>query len=343
MKRGAIIIAAVLLVSLAGCQWNKTKDTVSPAPDTNISVKETGGTTETSGKKAESPVQIDINNASQQINSYVEDGGFIYYPNDKGINKLDKKTGKAELIYQQQNAGGLSLTDKNIYFLSGSDLKICQIDKDGQNYGVTFDGKQVKDEYDANMILKYTIVDSKVFVQFNLDALYSYDMASKEVKKVLTDVESFKVKDGYIYSTDHAERTLSIYKTNIDTLKKERILGEGVYKPAKNLYYEFVFVGDTLYTTTGLPYGLSSYSNGTASVLVDTNGKRPLNLTKYQDNIYYAVLSTDKDYKLMKYDIKSKKVSEAAELKDFKLYLSIVNGYAYYSTSDGVKSVRLTE
>jgi hypothetical protein len=372
MKKTTLIILILFMFSLYGC---KTENISSGNSNSTIAENISSGSSNSriteSIPSGNSNSTIMDNNASSITYIHVnvnalneegfnctsgditEDNNYIYNCTKAGINKIDKKNGKSKLISKQVDAGDLVLSGKYLYFLTeyGDNKGIFRVDTNGNSYSQVFDGKQIANvegigsfKADGN-IGSFKVDGNKLYIK-SVISLFSFDMISGKLKLLSDDVEEFEIVNEYLYYIDHAEKTFTIYKKNLNDMKTEILLGNGISKPGKNYYDEFLFLKGNMYYSTHIPNGIHIYNNGKSTTISNKEHEYILALLEYRGDMYYVINGTDKKNKLMKYNAKNNSSSQVAELKGYgeSYGLRIVNGYAYYSTADNeAKSVRIKE
>jgi hypothetical protein len=350
MKKATVITISLMLIILNGCQGQSQKNNT-PANTTEIVASSKAPTSdEKSNSTSENvvPAQVDLKKLQDVGTSAItEDDDYIYYCAKDGMYRLDKKSKKDELFLKQENSRQLLLDGDFIYFTlnEAEEKQICRVDKRGNNFMKVFSGKL---NTKGAFIGDFFIGGNKLIIGTAPGyPAYSYDMTSKEMKQITDDVSFFQLHKGYLYYNDHAEKTFTIYRKNLNESKAEIVLGQGVNKPESNVYYNFIFLGEDMfysaYKTTG-KYGLYCYSNGKSSTINDQYNGRIYDLSEYKGNIYYSVDTESKDKNFMKYDIASKTESQIGVLMDYRKGspIKIINGFAYYYISDGsIKTIQV--
>ncbi|MCR3759758.1 DUF5050 domain-containing protein [Clostridium felsineum] len=336
MKKIVLILICIFLFSLVGC--NKKVN------DTNAAVHKK--------VKLDYPIHLS-DKVLDNTSDITEDDNFIYYSDKNGINKLNKKSGQNRLILKEKNVDELGLSEKYIFFSvgSGKNMIIFRTDKKGKQYFKVFDGKDIPEKYRLPNF-SYSLNEDNLYIKSG-DAVFLYDMTSGKLKLLCNDVEKFQIHDGFMCYRDHAQRTFTIYKTRLDDMNTQIILGNGLSEPNKNIYDDFIFVGNDLYYTKRL---LDSSNTYFTSTLYKQNGEKEINiyknnevieesLTEYKGYIYFVTSVSDNKNKLMRYDPKDDIISQAAYINDVVYTngtINIVNGYFYYDGKNGkTKCVKL--
>ena len=287
--------------------------------------------------KLDFPIHIDVNQKPGP-SGLVEDNQYIYYCAGEEIYKVDKQNGKMQLISKQSDmmSPSMVLAENYLYFIKmkGYDFVVFRIDTDGNQYSEVFNLKQLKKPKIGD--IRNILVKDNILYMDCEENLFSYNMDTKQLQFLIGDISKFYVLGDDVYYTDHAERTFTIYKKNLKTLKKEIILGEGKSSPKGTLYRYFAFLGDELYYSTQSPDGVYCYNKRNPIAISENVPKFIEALGEYKGEIYYV--EDDTGNKLMKYNPKTKKLTEVAMLPFFSWGhdLNFVNGYLYYGRTDSI-------
>ena len=187
----------------------------------------------------------------------------------------------------------------------------------------------------GEQLIDWEICDDKIFFTSNM-WLYCYDMTDESVTLLNDDVSNFDLYNGYIYFSEHASRTFTVYRTKIGSDNKEVVIGNDIYDEnnPKELVSNFVVKsnGDIVFTQR-VPYGLYVYHDGNTNLLLDTDDIYEYSLCCDLDNVYY-VLKRDETSVLCCYT-STGELREVAELMDFSRLVSVENGVYSYRSSSG--------
>ncbi len=187
----------------------------------------------------------------------------------------------------------------------------------------------------GEQLIDWKICDNKIFFTSNM-YLYCYDMADQSIELLSYDVSNFDLYNGYIYFSEHASRTFTVYRMKIGSDKIEVVLGNDIYDEnnPKELISNFVIKsnGDIIFTQR-VPYGLYLYHNGDTNLLLDSNDIDEYSLCCDSDNVYY-VLKRDGERILCCYT-STGEIKEVAELTDYSKLVSVENGVYSYKSSSG--------
>lgn len=243
------------------------------------------------------PIHVDVNVLNekdfiQTSSDITEDDNYIYNCTKDGINKIDKKNGKSKLISKQIDACDLVLSGKYLYFLTeyGDNLGIFRVDTNGNNFSQVFDVKQIAN---AQNIGSFKVDENKLYIKFAI-SVYSFDMISGKLKLLSDDVYKFEIVNEYMYYIDHAQRTFTIYKKNLNDMKTEILLGNGISEPENNFYDDFIFVKGNMYYSTHIPNGIYLYNNGRSTIISNKEHESIVTILEYKGDIYYVNRGDDK-------------------------------------------------
>lgn len=262
-----------------------------------------------------------------------------YYTTDNSI--YFKSGDITELICKEEkNIDKLCMLDGEAYYSISEQLdynfEIKRITKGGKCIETLITGENLLGE----QLTDWEICDRYILFTVNTN-LYRYSIANSTTELLHNDVSTFEYYDGFIYFSEHASRTFTIYKMEVDNGVKEVVLGNGIYdkeKP-KELISNFIITdnGDIVYTQR-VPYGLFVYSDKKTELIESTDSMGDIdeyNLVYDNGNVYY-VLRTEETVTLCCYtDAKERK--EIAKLRDYSRLLSVENGcYTYENTYEQV-------
>lgn len=272
---------------------------------------------------------------SEEIIEY--DGNDKYYYYENKIYKNDTvvfEDEKDNEIYQ------LALSGDYIYYLCGNDSTynaLSRVLKNGTNKQEVLVSSQ-----QFNGLNDMKIYNNNIFV---CDGIKLYLINTNDLKPQLIhkDVNQYDVYGENVYYIEHAERTFTIYKKNINTQKIEKVLGDGVYSEDKNptvpLYSKFVLTenGNFVFTQR-LPYKLCEYTNGNIKV-IENSVVNPLKTGHiyeesviYKDEMIYYVRKENEEQIL--YTCVSSPEETITiyigNLKDFSSGITVKNNYYYY-------------
>lgn len=264
-----------------------------------------------------------------------EDAEYSYYVVEKDggceIYRQNKKSEKKELLRTEHVIFALELNDAWIYY-ADANLNVCKIKKDGEDYSVIFNCKDLCDnEIDSiNYLLP---VNNSIFLRVGGFCLYRYDCNSGKLTKIYYDARNIDKGNNEIY---YSGREATIYKTDFDSDSSEIVLqsNRNGAENNQNLYKNFVLVNNILYYYKRCPDGLYKYENG-RSILIDSNSDiNEFSLRSYNDKIYY-VARTEETYILMSYDTKLQILSRGIELEDYDRGKKVDDKFFYYVNSEG--------
>lgn len=183
-------------------------------------------------------------------------------------------------------------------------------------------------------LLSWTIYNGKIYIQSNF-AFFELDISTKQIEKLHNDVARYQFHDNDLYFVDHANRTFTIYKMNLDTKIIEIVLGDGDYDPDKTneeeKFSNFVITEDgSLIYAKRNPYGLYDHDNN--DLLIEAGENIYEYSLAHWGNVVYYVIKEDR-FTLVKYDVTTEE-KQCVNIDDFKDFASITeNGYYYENTS----------
>ena len=290
--------------------------------------------------QSDSSDKTELNQNFTKELSMVEDENNYYYIDKNIIYQKNKLSATALQLYQHQTVNDslsdLFVYDNHLYFFATNQTPYFEIFRINLKLG---DVEKVTDyseitQNDDEFLHSCVYLDGKIYIQMSFK-LYCYDIESKISEKLHDDVGNYQFYNGALYFIDHAYRTFSIYKMDLETKKTEIVLGDGEWcedkTKDKKLYKNFVFIGDIMFYYMRTPDGLYMYKDGKSTLISDNTDINEFSLCEYQNELYF-VKNYDEMYILMKYNPSDQKSEEVAILENYAGYgyNMIKNGRFYY-------------
>jgi hypothetical protein len=364
MVKNKLLIIMLALTFLSGCESyskieanneNKKATTVS-----NIKTAQAENNTKTNTEKAivkDYPIHIDLEKDKDGIIAS-EDENYIYYCLNNSINKIDKANGEIKILSVQPDINSLSLVyyKDYLYFVTynkgkgDTNCKVFKMNVNSGEYFKVFDIQQIPDFRSDYFIRSLLVIEDTIYMDYG-EQVCSYNMNTKEVKQLADDVEKFDVVGEDLYYIDHAERTFTIYKKNLKTMKTQIVLGEGISEPKDIVQYrDFIFIQNEMYyetlSPTGLeteiPEGLFAYNNGKPVIISSKDSLGINSLIEYKGELYYIDATYDKEGKIIA-RLNNKNGFKIAEINNYYFGASrpkIINDYLYYKSKENENEIR---
>lgn len=244
---------------------------------------------------------------------------------------------KSFFLSEVCNIMDMILYDETLYYVIQKDelVDIYSISIDGIDKKVVMESC-IFSELKNHIFRSWEIYGGKIYIQTNL-AFFEFDLNNQTLKELHKDVWIYEIYNNELYFIDHANRTFTIYKMNLDTKKVEVVLGDGKYNPDKSVeeYYSNFVITDTgnLIYTKRNPYGVYYYNK--SNLLIESGNQiLEYSLACHYDSVYYVVKDSE-NYNLVVYNLNSEERSIVTVLKDYSAFVDITNSFYYYATTDG--------
>ena len=212
-----------------------------------------------------------------------------------------------------------------LFFADDTEPSIRRVNENGEDLSVIFEYKHLM-AYDEESITYLYVADNLLIFKINV-RLYSYNMKTTKLTEIHPYVIALDVVNDELY---FCGKDFSIYKMSFNDEKGTVLLeSEG----DKNIYKNFVFVGDTMYYYKRNPNGLFCYENGQSTLIDDNMNINEYSLFEYNGRLYYVVFREDDA--LFEYNPESKERSKMLSLSNYSSGGEIINGYFHYLDTDG--------
>ena len=276
---------------------------------------------------------LDYFNSRRYTATITENQNYIFWADNEGLHKYNKKTKETYLLLSTVNIDFLLIHCDKLYYVENEE-KLCRIDFDAKLVETIFE----LDKNYMSQIQDYTVSDGKVFF-LNTHTLFYYDISSKSINELKsTTVEALQVVGDDIYFTDHGERTNTIYIYSMRDHSCRALLGDGKCTPAEKAYIDFRIVNDTVYYTQAIPSGTYAMPlDGESKIIRDGRVVFACD-SSVSKGVYYMSYSTDESH-LYFHDNNGNEFVACFSMMELNLStgVSVVDGYAYYNS--GVERV----
>ena len=278
-----------------------------------------------------------------QVDYLCEDNDYGYYLKEdslgKHIYRQNKISKENTLLKSEQDLHRLVLSNDWLYYDSAGEQNICRIKTNGEDFSVILNYKSLQeDEEDSTTGL--WVVDNKLLVRMAFP-LYCYDIESGKTINVSWDARSnVQVVGNKVY---FCGKDFSISEMDIQTGEIQVILQGDIRdkEESKNLYKNFIFVGDIMYYYKRNPDGLYRYQNSESTLVYDNSDVNEFSLFEYDGKLYFIVRNGE-TIKLIQYNPIDEKVTEVLTCNDFRSGPKIKDGYFYYQDSeDNIKRIKI--
>ena len=254
MKRIAVIIFLCMFMCL-GCENEHPQKT-------GDSVKVTQKSTIPSTDGEEPPV-VDEPAWFEKIKSYghstyewagpvVETLDAFYYIAEDGLWRYDRTTDEDALCFSSERLTGVYQNDGSVYFCDGKSI-YC-----GKSAEPVWDVSMCPEEcwFEGVSINDFKIHDGTLYIRVEGLNIIKYDLDEGVSQCLIMDVEHMTVCGNTCYFGDHATRTFSIYRLDMDTGEVEMIIGDGKdWNDETKTRYDSAIShhGKLYYTVRGIP------------------------------------------------------------------------------------------
>ena len=344
-----------LCVVLTGCSKSVKEETTqvvvkeeNEQPDKEVQPEEK--------QKKKLSEMYDWNNARIPLDWYYPNFGegqilqnqdYIFYPEDGNkIVRISKSDGSKEIICEFD-----FIEDKFIHYCLSEDGMF--VEYNSNIYSCGFDGENIRKIISRKKLKKQmTAIKNNKFIG-NIATLYFYkgnlymvsyyrvwklDLTTKKITKMLKNTfwGGCFCGDSLYYIIGRTE----IYKTDINTGKRTRILGTGERwskensKRFKNYYGLTEVDGKVYYVQIGKRTSVYMYREGKKDKKIYDFDEMPVIYSIYSDSGKIAIeykYNTDKPYNIIIYDIKSSTTSKIKNIKDFSGLVYFVDDIIFYT------------
>ena len=272
---------------------------------------------------------------------------YIFYPEDGNkIARISKSDGSKEIICEFD-----FIEDKFIHYCLSEDGMF--VEYNSNIYSCGFDGENIRKIISRKKLKKQmTAIENNKFIG-NIATLYFYkdnlymvsyycmwklDLTTKKITQMseTTFWDGCFCGDSLYYIIGRTE----IYKTDINTGKRTRILGTGERwskensKRFKNYYGLTEVDGKVYYVQIGKKTSVYMYREGKKDKKIYDFDEMPVIYSIYSDSGKIAIVykyNTDKPYNIIIYDIKSSTTSKIKNIKDFSGLVYFVDDIIFYT------------
>ncbi len=272
---------------------------------------------------------------------------YIFYPEDGNkIARISKSDGSKEIICEFD-----FIEDKFIHYCLSEDGMF--VEYNSNIYSCGFDGENIRKIISRKKLKKQmTAIENNKFIG-NIATLYFYkdnlymvsyycmwklDLTTKKITQMseTTFWDGCFCGDSLYYIIGRTE----IYKTDINTGKRTRILGTGERwskensKRFKNYYGLTEVDGKVYYVQIGKKTSVYMYREGKKDKKIYDFDEMPVIYSIYSDSGKIAIeykYNTDKPYNIIIYDIKSSTTSKIKNIKDFSGLVYFVDDIIFYT------------
>ena len=272
---------------------------------------------------------------------------YIFYPEDGNkIVRISKSDGSKEIICEFD-----FIEDKFIHYCLSEDGMF--VEYNSNIYSCGFDGENIRKIISRKKLKKQmTAIENNKFIG-NIATLYFYkdnlymvsyycmwklDLTTKKITQMseTTFWDGCFCGDSLYYIIGRTE----IYKTDINTGKRTRILGTGERwskensKRFKNYYGLTEVDGKVYYVQIGKKTSVYMYREGKKDKKIYDFDEMPVIYSIYSDSGKIAIeykYNTDKPYNIIIYDIKSSTTSKIKNIKDFSGLVYFVDDIIFYT------------
>ena len=150
-----------------------------------------------------------------------------------------------------------------------------------------------------------------IYIIYDVICVMAYDLKTGNTVDFAEDVSTAAFAGGYMYYTDHAQRTFSIFRKNLETGETELFRGDGeTFENSKEIMYDEVMsVGDEVYYTMRFPVSLYRLSPDGDDELLFTGEDNMSTCFVSGSDIFFA-LSDEGNGKIYKYSTAEGELSE---------------------------------
>lgn len=317
-----IIIGVIFSIMFCSCR------TVPGEPETDESVTYEGALTNNPMQKPAEVggIALDYFKQSGRTATIIQnEPGIIFFAKEDGIYRYDGEHAPDRLTDFKfannllYNNGKLFFTDQNekiLYFLSNGEEK----------EQVYLDISNEKDGDISNAYICPYDFHNNILIFGGASGLYYYEPEPQKITQISqAGADNWQLKDGNIDYIDHATKTFSIYRYNLQTNQTQVLLGAD-YK--ENRIQMFAWLEDQLFYYQRMPAGLYCKESDNKFIISDGDIR---DVILYHGKIYFSSF-----YPLETY-INSFEENEMQMISTIRKYdpssgFSIIGNYIYYAS-----------
>ena len=268
----------------------------------------------------------------------IEYDNCIFYIENNMIYK--KNSVETQLLFKNSGFNSdlcdFNIVEDKMYFFAlenNGDFVLYRVSINGQNKELLLTKEQLtqNDEY-YNGSIYY---ENKIYIQTSF-SLYCYDISTCKAEMIENDVGIFQIVKDQLYYIDHAERTFTVYKLDLNTKEKKIVIGEGKIQEkstVSNLYSNFIIIDDALICCKRNPDGLFFYMNNEEFLISNSEGVDEQYLLEYNGDLFFVQSQNGQNF-IMKYDLSKKLLTTFALFDDHYSNLSVSGDYLYYKDAE---------
>lgn len=281
---------------------------------------------------------------SGQSNFWWERQESVFYIVTEGIMKWSRNDG-ASVILSENDIGGIVVDESWLYYYTIHEMAIFRIDLDGKHKELVFNTTMITDSELESQVCSFAIYNKMLYIWDSTISCFSFNLVTGEQKRFQDDVSSGVFLLGKFYYVDYAQRTFSIYVTDLETGDTELIRGDGVtceFEKTKEgaMYDKLTVIGENLFYSTRGTLAIYQYRENGQDILIKDFPSSTLEnsfVSMLTDNrcLYFTLDGTNM---IGKYDPTSKKKEQLCTPDDFDANgkFSIIQSILYYWSADGV-------
>ncbi len=276
----------------------------------------------------------------------IENGENIFYISKDGIVKYNKRQNEKRLFVESKFIDSFCISEGLVYYCENGTI-IYSVDLDGKNLRIMAELSAVEDLMIEKSLAHFEVYKDFIYIKSAGTSLIRFCMSTEEAESFAEDVAEYAFLGQNFFYIDHAEKSFSIYRKNLDTKQTDLIRGDGISKrnilPENFAKYEWfdnvIVLNEKLYYTMRGPAKLFRLEPDGKDVLIEdfsiAKDAEFLTVAVNGNTLYYVLESGPLAGHLFAYDTESGDQKEIAVYGDINYTrgIRIVDNYVFYNST----------
>jgi sugar lactone lactonase YvrE len=231
-------------------------------------------------------------------------------------------------------------------------MEINRADLNGSNAEFVFNASMMADYVDERWISGFTLYNEILYIKTTTLSCISYDMVTRNQQIFNEDFASGIFFNYTFYYTDKAQRTFTIYGTDLETGNTDIIRGDGITfysnEPIERVMYDSLAVANDnlFYSTRTNPPAVYLYDEGGQDLLIEylSQSGTDFNIIRMTTDNNYLYYSCQNSNLLRRYnpDTNTLEIIEIPNVFNITSHFIVVrNTFFDWSTDTGLISYTL--
>ena len=270
---------------------------------------------------------------------------------NEGFTGWDTSLNEVDLMIGEEGVDGIVIDGSWLYYQKSTEKEICRINLNGDySKEIVFSTETIDNPEVLEHLTSFTLYNEELYIKENTITCFRYDVEKNQLVSFNNDMPSGVFLNNKFYYTDHAQRTYSIYATDLSSLQTELVRGDGTsYKSEsaeKMLFCDKMAVvnGRLIYSTRVNPAIYIYEEKGEDLLIEDLRGEDVIILDTTTDGQYYYYSHQNSNI-LCRYDLNQDELELIELPENFKNnngYM-IIDDNLYYRSDHEIYKILLAE